>query len=227
MATNAHDYLKFPKPSAVAAGRNNLENPGNPISKVAKLYRPPNANLEEVLAATLARFAQRLVTEAGVPYTADELIAATLNYDSAITGLTGGGATKLDGIALASITAGRIQTVVTSENHVYTYVYGGGDVEISPAIINADDADDQGDDGSWRLALNYCAGTAYANITNSFVVTVTGGAPTEDRGLVFPDASGVIPVVPAYADLTSANVALDAGDFFWDTTLKKLRVATA
>jgi hypothetical protein len=28
-------------------------------------------------------------------------------------------------------------------------------------------------------------------------------------------------------DLTAANAALAAGDFWWDTTLKKLRTATA
>ena len=39
--------------------------------------------------------------------------------------------------------------------------------------------------------------------------------------------SGSIPVVPSYPDITAANEDLTSGDFFWDTTLKKLRVATA
>jgi len=38
---------------------------------------------------------------------------------------------------------------------------------------------------------------------------------------------GRIPVVPEYANLTAANAALDSGDFFWDTTLNKLRIATS
>jgi hypothetical protein len=39
--------------------------------------------------------------------------------------------------------------------------------------------------------------------------------------------NGIIPTVPGYADLAAANAALAAGDFFWDTTLNKLRVATS
>lgn len=50
---------------------------------------------------------------------------------------------------------------------------------------------------------------------------------TADRAYLLSDASGNIPIVPAYADETAANTALASGDFYWDTTLKKLRVATA
>jgi hypothetical protein len=50
---------------------------------------------------------------------------------------------------------------------------------------------------------------------------------TADRAYFLSDASGNIPIVPAYADETAANAALASGDFYWDTTLKKLRVATA
>lgn len=50
---------------------------------------------------------------------------------------------------------------------------------------------------------------------------------TANRVYQMPDLDGTIPSVPSYPDLTEANVSLDAGDFFWDTTLKKLRVATA
>jgi hypothetical protein len=48
-----------------------------------------------------------------------------------------------------------------------------------------------------------------------------------NRSYTVPDVSGSIPIVPSYSDLTAANAALAAGDFFWDTTLKKLRTATA
>ena len=50
---------------------------------------------------------------------------------------------------------------------------------------------------------------------------------TGDYFALLPFASGTIPVVPEYADETAANSALASGDFYWDTTLKKLRVATA
>lgn len=39
--------------------------------------------------------------------------------------------------------------------------------------------------------------------------------------------SGTIPVVPSYPDIITANEDLAAGECFWDTTLKKLRVATS
>lgn len=49
-----------------------------------------------------------------------------------------------------------------------------------------------------------------------------------NRTYIIPDATGTtVPIVPAYADETAANTALASGDFYWDTTLKKLRVATA
>lgn len=50
---------------------------------------------------------------------------------------------------------------------------------------------------------------------------------TANRTQKLVDAAGVLPVVPEYVDLTAANGALAAGDFWWDTTLKKLRTATA
>ena len=42
-----------------------------------------------------------------------------------------------------------------------------------------------------------------------------------------PLQDGTVPVVPSYADITAANTALAAGDYWWDTTLLKLRSATA
>ena len=51
--------------------------------------------------------------------------------------------------------------------------------------------------------------------------------PAANRVVGIGDASGKIPIVPSYVDLTAANAALAAGDYWWDTTLKKLRIATA
>jgi hypothetical protein len=56
---------------------------------------------------------------------------------------------------------------------------------------------------------------------------VSAATLTAPRQWQLPDASGVAPMVPAYADLTAANAALSSGDYWWDTTLKKLRIATA
>lgn len=48
------------------------------------------------------------------------------------------------------------------------------------------------------------------------------------RTYVVPDATGtIVPIVPAYANLTAANAALPADEFYWDTTDKKLRKTTA
>lgn len=41
-----------------------------------------------------------------------------------------------------------------------------------------------------------------------------------------PDSTGTLPTVPSYANLTAANAALPANEFYWDTTDKKLRVTT-
>jgi hypothetical protein len=45
------------------------------------------------------------------------------------------------------------------------------------------------------------------------------------RTYTIPDSAiaTTLPVVPAYANLTAANAALDVGDIWWDTTLLKLR----
>lgn len=50
---------------------------------------------------------------------------------------------------------------------------------------------------------------------------------TVSRQVYWGDADGILPVVPAYVNLTAANTALAAGDYWWDTTLGKLRIATA
>lgn len=65
---------------------------------------------------------------------------------------------------------------------------------------------------------------------SSRTLTIEAAATLDaNRAYIIPDATGTtVPIVPAYADITAANAAaLGAGTFFWDTTLKKLRVTTA
>lgn len=50
---------------------------------------------------------------------------------------------------------------------------------------------------------------------------------TQSQVYTLPDSTGTLPTVPAYANLTAANAALPADEFYWDTTDKKLRVTTA
>lgn len=79
------------------------------------------------------------------------------------------------------------------------------------------------------------AGGGAQNSTTIVFDNGDGGTVTIDintstssgQNLEWPGASGIIPAVPAYVDLTAANAALDAGDFWWDSTLQKLRTATA
>jgi len=50
---------------------------------------------------------------------------------------------------------------------------------------------------------------------------------TQSQVYTLPDSTGTLPTVPAYANLTAANAALPADEFYWDTTDKKLRKTTA
>lgn len=55
----------------------------------------------------------------------------------------------------------------------------------------------------------------------------TYNSTTADTHLLALGAGQRIPRVPGFADLTAANLALASGDYWWDTTLGKLRIATA
>jgi hypothetical protein len=118
----------------------------------------------------------------------------------------------------------------------------GTSTDVNSVAVNGDS------DNGTGLAATTAAGTyhatfGYTGINQSFVARLKGSfgwirgsftgrihAPdtlTANTTYTLPDASGTVPVVPAYADLTAANIALDAGDCWWDTTSKKLRTATA
>ena len=86
-------------------------------------------------------------------------------------------------------------------------------------------------DGSYAERINLMGDgvirfTASAH-TDASRVDLSAPTATALRSIILPDQSGTIPAVPQYADLTAANAALASGDFWWDTTLKKLRTATA
>jgi hypothetical protein len=84
-----------------------------------------------------------------------------------------------------------------------------------------------GDTGSDRLSIARLGG-AIVWFRETFTCRIQPQASiTQNRFYTLPDADGTTPIVPAYADETVANSALESGEFYWDTTLKKLRVATA
>ena len=63
-------------------------------------------------------------------------------YDPAITGLTGGGATKLDGVVTVGVPDGQLRAVYVSEGILYFYRLKTGSLpESSPAVIRPDDYD--------------------------------------------------------------------------------------
>ena len=64
------------------------------------------------------------------------------------------------------------------------------------------------------------------NITGTFGWQFSNSGLTARRAYEAADADGVVPAVPAFADLTAANVALAPGKFFWNTTDKELQQAT-
>ncbi len=158
-------------------------------------------------------------------------------YDPTITGLTGGGATKLDGITTVGVAVGRVQLALI-EGQLYAHdLRSGTTAESDPSIIRPDDYHASTNAKYWALASLRSQSSAAATLTVDASIVLGDAAVgfafilpdnlTDERTHQLPDADGTLASVPTYADLTAANVVLDAGDFFWDTTLKKLRVATA
>lgn len=73
-------------------------------------------------------------------------------------------------------------------------------------------------------------GLVAAGLTINLGAEVHALSGTAGSGFVthsLPMQDGTIPIVPSYTDLTAANAALSSGEFWWDSTSKKLRVTTA
>ena len=71
--SNFHD---IPNPHSAIANRNRMEPSVDNASKIAKLWRPVRAGLQEIALSTIARSALRLIDRTnGMSYSADELMA--------------------------------------------------------------------------------------------------------------------------------------------------------
>ena len=85
-----------------------------------------------------------------------------------------------------------------------------------------------GDTGSNRSFIARVKGALGWFRNSDRTLTIEAAATLDaSRTYIIPDATGTtVPIVPAYADITAANAALPANEFYWDTTDKKLRVTT-
>ncbi len=97
----------------------------------------------------------------------------------------------------------------------------GFQCNVSTTILKGQNSD--GDD-VFKINVD---GTTQVFTGANYVALTKATALAANRAQKFVDAGGVLPVVPEYVDLTAANAALASGDYWWDTTLKKLRIATA
>jgi len=107
-----------------------------------------------------------------------------------ITGLTGGGATNLDGIATTGLATGAMLAVYDgSETRIYRLT-AGTDAESSPTIIRPDDFTDPGNAKVWKARLSSDPGeTGYSGGGGSGITLttpaegLTGGAATNLDGI--------------------------------------------
>ena len=131
------------------------------------------------------------------------LAGVASGYGSAFSG------TSADGVAMFGSSSNSHGLVTFTVNGTYHAVFGSA-----------------GSDRSFIARVN----GAFGWLRNSERTLTIEAAATLDasRTYIIPDATGTtVPIVPAYADITAANAALPADEFYWDTTDKKLRVTTA
>ena len=169
------------------------------------------------------------------------LAANGIVYDPAITGLTGGGATKLDGISHVGLAAGRLQAVISSGYFSLYRLVAGDQVEVSPTTINVDSAPDA---WSWTLDSMRVFAVEADGINSSLITTpdlrlhqagdfetyagFSVAALTTLRTFSFPNRSGTFAVgIPEHATLAAANAAIGAiGVVFYNLATSRHEVTT-
>ena len=159
------------------------------------------------------------------------LAANGIVYDPAITGLTGGGATKLDGIATVGVAAGRTQLVIISGlSHLYRLT-AGTTVESSPESIRPDDYNAGTNAKVWvlqSLRVPYVSagrlGIAYGGHYSEIISELL----TAGREYQLPNRSGTFAVgIPEHATLAAANAAIGAiGVVFYNLATSRHEVTT-
>jgi len=141
-------------------------------------------------------------------YTKTESDAAYVQNRSLVTGLTGGGSTKLDGIETASIATG-IKVAIDVSNELYVYeLESGTDAESSPEIIRPNDYAASTNEKVWRLK------TVFNPSHSSEQITITGAGNTN----ITPALGVRCHTVFVEVNDTGANYA--SGDFTASLSLK-------
>lgn len=218
-------FHELPDPHADFHPGSNVDSQGKRgFANKAKGWKPGNVNLEQP-ACTVSRYAQRLIDRStGKAYSADEISELLgFSYDPAITGLTGGGSTKLDGINVGVSDVGRVQLVVIDEFLYFYTLTDGENVEDYPMIV----VPDNGAATHWLLRTMVVRSAVFVDEGGN-IATIRAEGLGDDVEILLPTTDGTMPVVASYATLAAANAAEAAiGVCFWDTTLKKLRVTTA
>jgi hypothetical protein len=145
-------------------------------------------------------------------------------HDPAITGLTGGGVTKLDGLAVTTThDLGRFEIVDVSGRAYLMELIAGTDVESSPTTIRPDNYGATNPDGSinnltWKL--RYAATKSDAILDAS---TGGNGSPDETKAVLFGSGGGLV------ATYQLSLVDSDTGNAFTieaDNVMSGNRVAT-
>lgn len=123
--------------------------------------------------------------------------ALYFDYEPTITGLTGGGSTKLDGILTAGLAVGRIQLVRQSSGIVSLYRLSSGSTpDNSPIIIRPDDYHASTNAKQWVLQSSMAQVVAGKNVSIQSSAgrdaTIDADSLTDDRYISLPNADGVL-----------------------------------
>lgn len=153
----------------------------------------------------------------------EDLEAGTLSisYSASITGLTGGGATKLDGVATTSSSAGLCRLVFTTSQGFLLYrLTAGTDAENSPKVVRPDDFDVSTNAKVWKLAklTQNILDDLGASISTGQLTIIKADGSTEAS--IFPPATGARAIT-----LPSGDGTLVLGDGVGITSASLFRTA--
>ncbi|MCW1921321.1 hypothetical protein OKA05_02080 [Luteolibacter arcticus] len=145
-----------------------------------------------------------------LPSPEDWLAAHGIVYDPAIIGLTGGGATTLDGIEVSDVAAGRLQAVFTAPRFAIYRLNNGAATEAEPTVVVPDDDATK----HWGL-VSILAANLKIPSADGWFGTLEADDLTADRTYQLPDRPGtLIPFINIVANTTdNAGLSLVSGVF--------------
>jgi hypothetical protein len=163
-------------------------------------------------------------TPIATPSPVDWLAAHGIVYDPAIVGLTGGGATKLDGIVTVGASVGRLQAVMISTELQVFILTAGTTAEDAELVIRPDDYNAGTNAKVWRLWLiKALTITARGVVVTELQIEapdlnlgiIRANNITGSRDYELPDRDGTfVPFIDIAANTTdNAGLALVTGVF--------------